>query len=143
MEFVTIPIIVIICTIFMSILKLFTKGNEREEEMLSALVPAFGALITIVIHLIHSEYLIEIENPLIAITIGFVSGQSALETTSTIDYIKSKKELKDIIIEELQTDATQEIIKEQIDITDIVKEELQTTTTQEIIKEHIDTIQSN
>ncbi len=116
MEFVTIPLIVIVCTIFMSIVKLFTKGNDREEEILTAIVPAFGAVITLVIYYIHSEYLIEITNPLVAITIGFVSGQSALETTSTINYIKSKKEIKDIVVEELKTDATQEIIKEQLDI---------------------------
>lgn len=115
MEFATIPIIVIICGIFMSVVKLFTKGNERETEILAAIVPLFGAIIGGVLYFVHSDYTMEFSDPVVAFVIGFVSGQSALETKSTIDYIKSKKEIKDIIIEELQTDEVTDIIKETVE----------------------------
>lgn len=111
MEFATIPIIVAICGIFSSLLKLFTKDNEREDEILAAVVPFFGSMFTLLLYFIHSDYMLEFADPLVAIMIGFVSGQAALETKSTFDTIKSKKELKDLV----KTQAT-DIIKENQDV---------------------------
>lgn len=153
MQFATIPIIVVICGIFLSVVKLFTKGNDREEEIVATLVPLFGALLALLLYFIHSEYTLEFADPLVAVMIGFVSGQSALETKSTIDYIKSKKELKEMITEEIdidevktdivneivETNDVKEIIKEEIDIqevkNDIVNEIIETNDVKEIIKE--------
>ncbi|MFI3251928.1 MAG: hypothetical protein R3Y60_02180 [bacterium] len=115
MEFATIPIIVILCTIVMSIVKLFTKGNENETEILAAIIPCFGAMFTLVLYFVHTDFMMEFDDPIVAVLIGFVSGQSALETKSTFDYIKSKQEIKDLIIEELQTDETQTLIKDTVE----------------------------
>lgn len=112
MDFITIPIIVIVCSVFMSVVKLFTKAKENEAEILATLVPCFGAIIALILYFVHSDFTLEFSDPIVAITIGFISGQSALETKSTLDYIKSKSEIKDMIIEELQNDEVKEQILE-------------------------------
>lgn len=132
MAYATIPIIVVICGIFMSVIKLFTNSSDREQEILAAIIPLIGALIALSLYFLHSDYTLQFEDPIVAIMIGFISGQSALETKSTIEYIKSKKELQDMITEEAEVikEQTQEIIKEQTQ--EIIKEQ-----TQEIIKETV------
>ncbi len=136
MDFVTIPIIVILCTICMSIIKLFTKGSENETTILVTLVPCLGAIIAIVLYFVSSEYMMEFSDPVVAIVIGFVSGQAALETKSTFDYIKSKQEVKDLILEELQTDEVTEIIKETVE--PIINEVTNDTTTEETEEEIVE-----
>ncbi|MFI3329621.1 MAG: hypothetical protein R3Y05_03915 [bacterium] len=128
MDFATIPIIVAICAAFMSVLKLFTKGNTKEEEILTAVVPCFGALLTLILYFVHSEYMLEFSDPLVAIMIGFVSGQAALETKSTFDYIKSKKEIKEELI--------QEVINTPEIITEIVNTDELQTVIQDVIKQN-------
>ncbi len=113
MGFTTIPIIVMICTVFMSVIKLFTKDNKREDEIIATLVPCFGALLAVALYFINSKYTMSFDDPLVAFIIGFVSGQGALETKSTINYIKSKKELKEIITEpNILVEVKNEVINE-------------------------------
>ncbi len=130
MEFVAIPIIVIICSIFMNVLKLFLTNSQKQEEILATLVPTFGSIIAILLYFINDNKIEQFNDPLISIIIGFISGQSALETKSVITTIKNNKNLNKLIQEELQSE----------DIKDIIKEQVETDEVKDIIKEQINTI---
>lgn len=118
MEVVTIPIIVMICSLVAQVIKLFTNGTDREEQILLTLVPISGAIIAFVLSYVHTDFILEFESPLVALTIGFISGQSALETSNVVNKIKVNNALK-----KTTTTQTETIIDSGV-VTEVITEEI-------------------
>lgn len=92
MDFIGIPIIIIICYMIGEIYKVVFKKNTKAYKLIPILVAFIGGLLGVIIYLTAPEVILNIENVYNAILVGIISGFSATGTNQIIKQIFKNKE---------------------------------------------------
>lgn len=91
MEFMSVPIIIIICYIIGEIYKVVFKSKEKLYCLLPIIVASIGGILGIIIYLTSPEMIINAPNIWIALEIGIISGASSTGANQIIKQILKLK----------------------------------------------------
>lgn len=92
LDFIGIPIIIIICYMVGEIYKVVFKKNTKTYKLIPILVAFIGGVLGIIIYFTSPEVLLNARNIYNAILVGIISGFSATGTNQIIKQIFIKKE---------------------------------------------------
>ena len=92
LDFIGIPVIIIICYMVAEIYKVVFKKNTKTYKLIPILVAFLGGVLGVIIYFTSSEVLLNVENVYNAILVGTTSGFSATGTNQIIKQIFIKKE---------------------------------------------------
>lgn len=92
MEYVTIPVIVIICYLIGEIFKIFFFKKKRQYKFIPVVVGICGGILGFIIYLIYPEYIAR--HPLEAIAIGIISGLASTGSNQLWKQLLKKEEEK-------------------------------------------------
>ena len=84
MDFVSIPIIVLICYMIGEIYKVLLKNNQEMYRLIPILVASIGGVLGVLIYFTAPEMIFNVDNLWIALGIGITSGFSATGTNQVI-----------------------------------------------------------
>ena len=94
MEFISVPIRVLICYMIGEIYKVVFKKNTKSYKIIPILVALVGGGLGIIIYYTSPEVIFNATNMWNAMLIGIVSGFTATGTNQVIKQILNKKELE-------------------------------------------------
>ena len=92
MDFIGIPVIIIICYMVGEIYKVVFKKNTKAFKLIPILVAFLGGVLGVIIYFTTPEIMLNVENIYNAILVGIISGFSATGTNQIIKQIFIKKE---------------------------------------------------
>jgi hypothetical protein len=93
MEYINIPAIVILCYLVGEIFKLLILKKEENYKYIPIIVGTTGGLIGLLVYFLYPEMLPGGDNPIVAISIGIISGLASTGSDQLIrQLIKNKKE---------------------------------------------------
>jgi hypothetical protein len=93
MEYINIPAIVILCYLVGEIFKLLILKKEEKYKYIPIIVGTTGGLIGLLVYFLYPEMLPGGDNPIVAISIGIISGLASTGSDQLIrQLIKNKKE---------------------------------------------------
>lgn len=90
MDYINIPIIVVMCYITNEVCKVLFKKKQKVYKLIPILVSMFGGLLGVLMYLTNKE-MINTTNVWTALSIGIISGQSATGTNQMIKQILYKE----------------------------------------------------
>lgn len=93
MDFVSMPIIVLICYVIGEVYKILFKSKQEAYKLIPVLVAIVGGVLGVAIYLTTPELLFNVNNPWIALGIGIMSGFSATGTNQVFKQFKKLKKL--------------------------------------------------
>ena len=91
MEFVSVPIIVLICYMIGEIYKVVFKKNTKAYKLIPILVAFIGGVLGVVIYYTAPEVIFNTSNIYSALMIGVMSGFSSTGTNQVIKQIGKKQ----------------------------------------------------
>ena len=93
MEYVGIPAIIIICYLVAEIFKLMILKKKNRYKYIPIIVGVTGGIIGIICYYISPEIVLNVESPIIALSIGILSGLASTGSNQILkQIIESKKE---------------------------------------------------
>ena len=92
MDFIGIPVIIIVCYMVGEIYKVVFKKNTKAYKLIPILVAFIGGVLGVIIYFTTPEIMLNVENIYNAILVGIISGFSATGTNQIIKQIFIKKE---------------------------------------------------
>lgn len=90
MEFISVPIIVVICYIVGEIYKVLFKNKQDLYKLIPILLSILGGLIGILIYYTNKEMILNVSNVYEAILIGIVSGAASTGSNQIIKQLFKK-----------------------------------------------------
>lgn len=94
MDFVCIPIIVLICYMVGEIYKVLFKNKQEAYKLIPILVAIFGGILGVLIFYTNPTSILNVDNLWDALLIGIISGFSATGTNQVIKQIFNIKNSK-------------------------------------------------
>lgn len=95
MEYINIPAIVILCYLVGEIFKLLILKKEENYKYIPIIVGVAGGIIGLVVYFIYPEMLPYSDNPIVAISIGIISGLASTGSDQLIRQLLKKEVKKD------------------------------------------------
>ena len=95
MDFISVPIIVLICYMIGEVYKVLLKNKQEMYKLIPILVASVGGVLGVLIYFTTPEMIFNVNNPWIALAIGITSGFSATGTNQVVKqlFIKNIKEV--------------------------------------------------
>ena len=90
MDFISVPIIVLICYMVGEIYKVLLKSKPEMYKLIPILVAIIGGVLGVVIYFTTPEMMLNVDNLWIALGIGIMSGFSATGTNQIVKQIYLK-----------------------------------------------------
>lgn len=94
MEYVSIPVITIICYLLGEFFKLVILKKKKRFKYIPIIVGGIGGALGLTIYLVSPELLLNVTNPFVAMAIGIVSGLAATGGNELVKQILKKEEKK-------------------------------------------------
>ena len=94
MEYVSIPVITIICYLFGEFFKLVVLKKKNRFKYIPIIVGGIGGALGLIIYFVSPELLFGTTNPFVAVAIGIVSGLASTGGNELVKQILKKKEDK-------------------------------------------------
>ena len=92
LDFIGIPIIIVICYMVGEIYKVVFKKNTKSYKLIPILVASLGGVLGVIIYFTSPEIILNVENIYNAMLVGIISGFSATGTNQIIKQLFIKKE---------------------------------------------------
>lgn len=90
MNYIGIPSIIIICYLIGEILKLLILKKKKNYKYVPIIVGTFGGLLGILTYYISPNIILNVEDPIIAISLGIVSGLASTGSYEVITKLLHK-----------------------------------------------------
>lgn len=90
MEFISIPVIVMLCYLAGEIYKVVFKNKENIYKLIPVLLTLMGGVIGVVMYLVDEDYL-KVTSMISALEIGLISGAASTGTNQIIKQLKKKE----------------------------------------------------
>ena len=97
MEYVSIPVITIICYLFGEFFKLVVLKKKNRFKYIPIIVGGIGGAMGLIIYFVSPELLLGTTNPFVAIAIGIVSGLASTGGNELVKQILKRKEDENVI----------------------------------------------
>lgn len=94
MEYVGIPSIIIICYLVGEIFKLMILKKKSKYKYIPIIVGITGGILGVISYYISPNIVLNVESPLVAISIGILSGLASTGSNELIRQIIKKDEVK-------------------------------------------------
>ena len=94
MDFVSVPIIVLICYMIGEIYKVLFKQKQELYKLIPIIVAFIGGMLGVLIYITTPEMIFNVNNLWNALLIGIMSGSSATGTNQIVKQIYRNKEEK-------------------------------------------------
>ena len=94
MDFVSVPIIVLICYMIGEIYKVLFKHRQELYKLIPIIVAFIGGILGVLIYITTPEMIFNVNNLWNALLIGIMSGSSATGTNQIVKQIYRNKEEK-------------------------------------------------
>ena len=94
MDFVSVPIIVLICYMIGEIYKVLFKQKQELYKLIPIIVAFIGGMLGVLIYITTPEMIFNVNNLWDALLIGIMSGSSATGTNQIVKQIFKNKEEK-------------------------------------------------
>ena len=98
MEFVSIPVIVVLCYFIGELSKIILGKNENRYKIIPIIVGVSGGILGLTAYFVCPEIMINISNPFLAIIVGIISGLASTGSNQVIKHLFSKKN-KNLFVE--------------------------------------------
>ncbi|MDE6414901.1 MAG: phage holin family protein [Anaeroplasmataceae bacterium] len=92
MEYVSIPVITIICYLLGEFFKLVVLKKKRRFKYIPVIVGGIGGALGFIIYFVSPELLFNTTNPFVAVAIGIVSGLASTGGNELVKQIFKKEE---------------------------------------------------
>lgn len=92
MDFISAPIIIILCYIFGEFYKIIVKKDENKYKYIPIIVGIFGGILGIICFYIDKTMIINAKNIIEAFTFGVINGLASTGSNQIIKQINSKVE---------------------------------------------------
>lgn len=104
MEFVSIPVIVILCYFIGELSKILLGKNETRYKFIPVIVGISGGILGLIAYYACPEIMISVNNPFVAIIAGIVSGLASTGGNQVVKQLFSKKNKKIVVEKEKPAD---------------------------------------
>ena len=94
MEYVSIPVITIICYLLGEFFKLVVLKKKTRFKYIPVIVGGIGGALGLIIYFVSPELLFNTTNPFVAVAIGIVSGLASTGGNELVKQILKKEEDK-------------------------------------------------
>lgn len=94
MEYVSIPVITIICYLLGEFFKLVVLKKKKRFKYIPVIVGGIGGALGLMIYFVSPELLLNVTNPFVAIAIGIISGLASTGGNELVKQILKKEEDK-------------------------------------------------
>lgn len=94
MEYVSIPVITIICYLLGEFFKLVILKKKKRFKYIPIIVGGIGGALGLIIYFVSPELLFNTTNPFVAVAIGIVSGLASTGGNELVKQILKKEEDK-------------------------------------------------
>lgn len=98
MEFVSIPVIVVLCYFIGELSKILLGKNESRYKFIPIIVGVSGGILGIIAYYVCPEIMIDVANPFIAIIVGIISGLASTGGNQVVKQLFFKKN-KNLVVE--------------------------------------------
>lgn len=95
MEYIGIPAIVIICYLISEAFKLLVLKREENYKFIPIISGIIGGIIGLLAYYLYPDMILDAENPIVAISIGIISGLASTGSNQVIKQLIKKEEIKD------------------------------------------------
>ena len=90
MEYVSVPVIVMICYLVGEIVKLILRKKKR-FKFIPVIVGCVGGMLGIIIYYVSPEHMLNVTNPFVELSIGMVSGLASTGGNELIKQVLKKE----------------------------------------------------
>lgn len=98
MEFISIPVIVILCYFIGEFSKIIFGRNEERYKFIPIIVGVSGGILGLIAYYICPEIMIDASNPFMATIVGIISGLASTGSNQIIKQLLFKKN-KNMVVE--------------------------------------------
>ena len=92
MDFIGIPIIILVCYMIGEIYKVVFKKNTKTYKLIPILVAFFGGVLGVIIYFTSPVIMLNVENVYNAILVGIISGASSTTTNQIVKQLFKKSD---------------------------------------------------